>query len=294
VNDLIRSGIVLSIAVLCVSIYAEQWKLEVDANLTLNQSTYSNNWAGEEAGAISWTFNSNSLLEKQLAKKVNNKNTLKLFFGQNHSQDPETRNWAKPVKSTDRIDLESMFRLTLGSFVDPFTAGRMETQFMDLRYATHSHYLNPVTVTESFGVSRMLLKKEKQEWTARAGAGFRQHRDRFFLDTLNSTMYYLKTNDGGFEFVTEFKSPLAKERLGINSKLILFQAVFFSEADRIRGLPNEDDWKYPDVNWENVFTAGIAKYLMVNLYLQLLYDREVHHRARLKQTMALGLTLKLI
>ena len=62
----------------------------VDANLTLTQNAYSSNWAGTEVGVISWTFNSNSILEKQVSEKLNNKNTLKLAFGQTINQDITT------------------------------------------------------------------------------------------------------------------------------------------------------------------------------------------------------------
>lgn len=71
-------------------INAEPWNKSVDANLTLTQNAYSNNWAGSEVGVISWAFNSNSLLEKQLSSKMNNKNTLKLLFGQTMNQVQET------------------------------------------------------------------------------------------------------------------------------------------------------------------------------------------------------------
>ena len=45
---------------------------------------------------------------------------------------------------------------------------------------------------------------------------------------------------------------------------------------------------------DNVFTASLAKYLMVNLYVQVLYDKQIHKSARFQQTLALGLTYKLI
>ena len=106
---------------LCVTgVSAEPWKLEADVNLTLTQNNYSDNWVGGEAGSISWAFNSNWLAERQLNAKINSKSTLKLLFGQTHSQDVETKNWAKPVKSTDLIDFESVFRFTLETFVDPY------------------------------------------------------------------------------------------------------------------------------------------------------------------------------
>ena len=125
---------------------AEPWTLSADANLILTQNAYSDNWVGGESGAISWTFNSNWLAERQLNPKIHTKNTLKLLFGQTHNQDVETRDWAKPVKSTDLIDFESVLRFTLGAFVDPYAGFRIETQFLDQsdpeldRYFTVGHF----------------------------------------------------------------------------------------------------------------------------------------------------------
>lgn len=278
------------------------WKLAIDANLTLTQNAYSDNWVGGEVGAGSWTFGSNFLAEKQLHAKIHNKNTLKLLFGQTYNQDEETKSWSKPVKSTDLIDFEWIFRMTLGGFVDPFMAGRMETQFLDVSDPAKNRYINPVRFTESFGVAKVLIKEENREWTARMGGGLRQYIDRDVLVVPVDPGWYppalhrqtQTSNDGGIEFVTDFKTPLAQERITFASKLTLFQALFYSEADKFKGLPSEDYWKSMDVNWENIFTASVTKYLMVNLYVQLLYDKEIDLGARFKRTLALGLTYKSI
>jgi hypothetical protein len=277
------------------TVVAESWKASVDANLTLTENAYNDNWVGGEAGALSWTFNSNSLAEKQLHPKVNNKNTLKLSFGQTHNQDKDTKKWAKPVKSTDLIDFETVFRFTLGGFVDPFLAGRVETQFYDVSDPQKSRILNPATFTESFGIARVWIKLEKREWTTRLGMGLRQHLDRQALvDTLAGKRENKTSKDGGFLLVDDFKTPLAHEKLTYTSKLTVFQALFYSESKKLKGLPNQDYWKSLDVNWENIFSASITKYLMVNLYVQFLYDKEVRLGGQLKQTLSLGLTYKLI
>lgn len=288
---------VLSILVIAMAstVLAEPWKASVDANLTLTENAYSDNWVGGEVGALSWTFNSNSLAEKQLQAKVNNKNTLKLSFGQTHSQDKETKKWAKPVKTTDLIDFETVFRFTLGGFVDPFAAGRVETQFFDASDPQKNRILNPATFTESFGIARVWVKQDKREGTTRLGMGLRQHLDRQVLvDTLSGKRENKTSNDGGLLLVNDFQTPLAHEKITFTSKLTVFQALFYSESKKLKGLPNQNYWKSPDVNWENIFAASITKYLMVNLYVQFLYDKEVRLGGRLKQTLSLGLTYKLI
>jgi len=79
------TGVTITLFLVVASpVMTEPWSLSADVNLTLTQNAYSDNWVGGEAGAISWTFNSNSLAEKQLHEKVHSKNTLKLSFGQTH------------------------------------------------------------------------------------------------------------------------------------------------------------------------------------------------------------------
>ncbi|HMA77291.1 MAG TPA: DUF3078 domain-containing protein [Candidatus Krumholzibacteriaceae bacterium] len=259
---------------------AEPWNLSADANLTFTENSYSDNWAGGEAGALSWLFSSNSLAEKQLHRKVNTRNTLKLFFGQTHSQEAESNRWREPVVSNDLIDFESLLRFTLESWIEPFVSGRIETQFLDAGDPRENLYINPVTFTESAGVSKVLVKDEKTEWMARIGAGARQ-----YLDQGNTT-----EKDGGLTFDSEVKTKIADDQISLESKLTVFKALAYSNEDE---APN-DYWKCSDVKWETILTAGITKYLMVNLYFQLLYDKQIDLGGRFKQSLSLGLTYKLI
>lgn len=285
---------VIPIAGLATFSSPADWEVAVDASLMLTQNSYSSNWIGEEVGSISWTFNSNSIAEKQLHAKVHNKSILKLSYGQTYNQDRETRSWSPPSKSTDLIDFESIFRLTLGGFVDPFAAGRIETQFLDARDPTKDRYINPVRFSESFGVAKVLFKEETREWTTRLGGGIRQHLDRGVFNPSTDTREIQTGTDGGIEFVSDFKITLTEEGTAFGSKLTIFQALFYSESEKLKGLPNENYWKSPDINWENTFIASITKYLMVNLYMELLYDKEIDLGARFKETLSLGLTYKLL
>ena len=274
------------------SVHAEPWTMSVDANLTLTQNAYSDNWAGGEAGSATWMFISNSRAEKQITPDINNKNVLKLQFGQSYTQDTDDKDWGKPEKSSDLIDFESILRFSLGAWVDPFASARVETQFLDKSDPDRSVYFNPVTITESAGAAKVLIKEENRDWTIRLGAGVREHIAREILDPVTGTRETETSTDGGIEFVNDLRTPVAGGRINIQSKLIVFQALFSSAADDLKGLPEEDFWRAPDINWETVFTASITKYLMVNLYTQLLYDKEVARAGRFKQTLGLGLSWK--
>jgi len=286
-----RTGILLVVVAALAA--ATPWTRSVDANLTLSQNAYTTNWGGGATGLLAYTINSNLLAEKQLSEKMNNKNTLKLAFGQTATQDTSGA-WGELAKSTDEINFESVLRFTLGWVVDPFASAQLQSQFWDKSDATLSRYFNPLDLNEGIGVARQLVKQEKTELVSRLGFGLKQRFDRQVLDTLTSSRADKSSNYGGVTFVTDFVTPLAQEKMTYTGKLTLFQAVFYSGASALQGQPNADYWKALDVGWDNIFTASITKYLMVNLNAQLLYDKEIHTKLRLKETLALGLTYKLI
>lgn len=272
---------------------ADEWEKALDFNLTLTQNSYSDSWVGGEAGSVSWMANSNFKAAKQLCSKFNWSNSLKFAFGQTLQQDGETKDWRKPFKSTDLIDGESVARFTLGAFVDPYTAFRMISQFLDGSVPEVKRYINPLTLSESGGVSKLLYKSNETEFLSRLGLGLRQVINKEVIDTLNEKTDTHTTNDGGFESVTDFKTSLAGGKISYSTKLTLFKAIFYSESDELKEKPEKDYWRGVDVNWENIFSASITKYLSVNLYVQFLFDKEVDLKGRLKETLALGLTYRL-
>ena len=275
-----------------VPLCSEPWLATIDANLTLTQNVYSNNWAGSESGSISWAASMNSRAEKQLSSRLHNKNELRLAYGQTYNQDAETNEWSDANTSTDLIDFESIVRLTLGAFVDPYASGRIETQFVDETDPDNDRWINPVLFTESIGAAKVFLKDDVRELTSRFGVAVRQNVNRDVLDTLTLLRKTQTTNDAGLIFYTDFTTPIA-ERLTYTSKLSAYKALYFSESSTLEGLPNENYWKYPDINWENTLVADITSLVMVNLYVQLLYDKEIDSAMRFKETLSLGLTFKL-
>lgn len=154
--------------------------------------------------------------------------------------------------------------------------------------------LNPMILTESAGVARVLIKEEDREWSTRLGAAIRQHIDRDVLIEGETERETLSTSDGGLQFVSELRTPLADGAITLTSDLTIFQALYYSDSDALEGLPGADDWKSPDVNWENNFSAAVTDYIVVNLYLQMLYDRQIDDGFRLKETLSFGFTFKLL
>ena len=275
--------------------FAEEWKIKSNAVLSVNQNSYSDNWEGGESGNVSWVFNLNSSAEKQLSSSVHNSNTLKLSFGQTHSQDEETKNWKKPVKSTDEIELESILKFTLGTYVDPFVSLKYESMFLDESQPEETRLFNPATFTETAGISKTFIKSKKNELSGRLGAASRQFINRDVMTGPDKKETKSRV-DLGISFVTEYRTVISKVA-SFTSKLTLYQAFYNSKSEDWEDNDGDeylgdraDYWKTADLDWENILSANIAKYLTVNLTAQLVYDKEISLKGRFKETLSLGFT----
>jgi hypothetical protein len=272
--------------------HSTKWEKSLDLGLTATQSSYSDSWVGGEAGNVSWTANVNGIFQKQLTPVFNLKNTVKLAFGQTHSQDKDTKQWAKPTKSTDKIDLESLGLFDIKSFLTPYVALRFESQFLDASVSDHKRYVNPMLITQSAGLARHLWQKDKNDILTRLGFAFKENINRALQLPDSSNTKAEVATDGGIESVTDLKMVLS-DKMSYIGKLSLYKALFYSKKNDFKGLPEQDYWKSIDVNWENSVTASISKYVQVIFYVQWMYDKQISKIGRLKQTLSLGLTYKL-
>jgi hypothetical protein len=283
------------VSVLLSPAAAGGWDRSADLALTLNQSGYSDSWAGEETGTITWGFTGNLLAEKSFSK-ASWRNTLKLQFGQTHLQDVdasgETR-WRSPQKSSDRIFFESLLRFLLSKPVDPYVSLTVDTQFYDGSVEGVRRYLNPLLFTEAVGLSRTFSKTDETELLSRVGFALRQHLTRDVISIDPEETELTTASDGGLEWVTDFSHTFPNETAKYVTKLRLYQAFFFSEADELEGLSEEDYWRAPDIAWENTLSATVAKYVQFSLFFEILYDKEIDLRGQFRETLGVGLTYKL-
>jgi hypothetical protein len=269
------------------------WKKTLDISLNMSQNSYSDNWIGGETGNIAWTALVNGTFEKQISPIFNFRNTSNLQFGQTHTQDKVTKVWNRPQKSTDKIDLDNLGRFTLHIFVDPFVAFRLQSQFLDDSYSPIKRTFNPILLTESAGIARMIYQKDKNQVLSRLGFAIRENIDKTIADTLSKNFKYKTSNDGGLESVTDVQYAL-HSNIGYTGKLTIFKALYFSRKNDFKGTPQANYWKTVDFNFESTIVASITKLIIVNFYTQLLYDKELSLKGRFKETLGLGLTYKLI
>jgi hypothetical protein len=278
------------IFVAAAAVRAEPWKLDLSTNLTTALNSYSDNWVGGEAGSFNWATQFLGVAERQMTEKTSTKTTLKLQFGQTVQQDKKTNDWSVPQKSTDLIDGEELFRLTLGAWVDPFVSIRGISEFLDKSDTLLVRYFNPLELTEAIGVSRTLTKSETVEWSSRLGLADRQLIDRHKLDTATGVRKNDVTNDGGFELDMDLKAANAAKWISYLGSLRLYEALFSSKANTFKGTSQANDWRQPHLKWENTLTLTFAKYLMLNISAYAYYDKDIASSLRLKETLAAGLT----
>jgi hypothetical protein len=264
------------------------WETSLEVSLGLTQATYSDNWTGGEVGSIVWTSNLYGTAQKQLSRILRSENALQLAFGQTHSQDEETKDWAAPAKSTDKIRFDTVLKFTLDAWLDPYAAGIFESQFYDASLPYDERYVNPIDLTESAGVSKTLIDQPSSKLATRLGLGLRQAIMQEGVDSAGVVIEEsMTTLDGGIEWVTDWNATLS-ETLNYTTKLSVFQAFFYSESDELEGLPEADYWKTTDVAWENILTARVASIVQVSLAWELHYDKQKALGGRFKETLALG------
>jgi len=252
------------------------WELNVTANLMGSFQYYTKNWTGDEKGAIAWTGQLNAEAKRQFNKIMHNRNVLKLAFGQTNYQKDSRDGFLDPVKSTDLVDFESVLKFTPTVVVNPFIGVRYISQFLDKSDSSETYYLNPAELTESFGAAFQMVKNDRIDFISRLGGAVRQ--------TFNQHEAIDNTNDGGVELVAEFNATNKDGWMKFQSLLKIYEALARN------GDPEGDNWRHPDVNWESTLIVNLNKYLMLNVYTQLLYDKEIDLSARFKNVTSIGVT----
>jgi hypothetical protein len=311
------------------------WQFSGGFGVNLAQSAYSDNWHGGEAGSFAWVALASLAAERQFSMKFNLANKLQATYGQTAQQvpdpaDPRLKKWDTPEKSSDYLAFESVGRFTLRAAVDPFVAFRAETQFTDASSPIGKIPFNPITLKETAGVARMIVKTDTSEVLTRLGLATRQIFAKSFTDPVTKDKERFTSTDGGIDWQTNIKHPVLKRRVLYTSQLIVYKPLFYSKSDDLQAFdvladsaaaargtthgPVSDFWKEVEVDFLNVFTSQITKVLSVNLLVQWVYDKfdeaanvdptlpfdvqeaeidkNVRKAGQFKETLGLGLTYK--
>ena len=258
--------------------------------MTTGINSYSNNWVGGGAGVVHLGVSVSRQCGKANQPNTQHKNNAQPAVRANSHAGQETKHWSAPQKSSDLIDGLELLRFTLGGWVDPFISVRAISEFLDESDTMLVRYGNPLDITETVGGDRSLQKNENVDWSTRVGGAVHQLVDRHHLDTATGIRATDVTNDAGVEFDTDLKANNKAKWVTLLSSLRVYEALVSSKANAAKGTPQENDWRYPHVKWENNLTLNFAKYLMLNVSAYLYYDKNMSRDVRLKEALTAGLT----
>ena len=153
------------------------WATKASAGVSLNQSTFNAAWQGDEVGTVSWIATFDAGANRWLTRRAIWKNHLLLQFGQTHQQDAARDAWLSPLKSTDKILFRSIVLFKWWSFLDPFVAFDVDSQFFT-EVEPLRLWWTPTTLTESVGLARYLVNTSRASVLTRLGFAFKERIDR--------------------------------------------------------------------------------------------------------------------
>jgi len=255
------------------------WAHNVVGSLNLTQVSFSDNWAQGGENALAYAASLFGKSANDLAK-TNWATSYKFAFGQTKLGDQGVR------KTDDKIDVESNVTFKVGTYINPYVAATLKTQFANgFDYATKdpqtgkfvqvSKFLDPGYLTQSAGLGYQPIPQLK----TRLGAALREVITSDFNTYADNpaTKAIEKTKvEGGLESVTEATWQMHPNLL-FTGKLELFDP--FKNFDIII------------MRSDNTLAAKVSKYVTVNFNVQLLKEPPVSRgKIQRKQTMAAGLS----
>jgi len=250
------------------------WAHNVVAGLTLTQVAFKD-WKQGGENALSYTVSLDGKSQRT-GESTNWINSYKLAFGQ-------TRLGVQGLQKTDdKIDLESVLSYNVGTYINPYAAATLKSQFAKgYKYepatgvkTAVSQFFDPAYLTQSVGFGYQPAPEIK----TRLGAGLREVITSVYTryaDNPATTKVEKTSVNGGFESVTNAEWKL-DENLLFTAKLELFAA--FNKLDEVI------------VRSDNSITAKVNKYVSVIVNVQFINDPKVTAHTQVKETLGLGLT----
>ncbi|MCA9734087.1 MAG: DUF3078 domain-containing protein [Deferribacteres bacterium] len=277
--------VILFLMIMASSIVAKEkkdekfgWDNKLVGALNMSQISF-DNWAKGGENTVTWQILVTSKFEKN-EKRYNWRTSTKFNFGKTKVDGFSFR------KSMDEIKLETVMTYKMDSYINPYGALTVQTQFAGgYKYIDKSSkkqvsaFLDPGYFTQSTGFGIEPTKGLR----TRAGLSYKQtvtsdFPKPFADDPKTEKIEKIKT-EVGFESTTDFSHKLS-DNLRLTSKLEMFS--------------NLEAFDEIDVNWDNMFRARVAKYVSVNMNFRLLYDKTVSLKRQINQSLALGLTYTFI
>jgi hypothetical protein len=249
------------------------WKHGMVAGLTLTQVAFTD-WAQGGENALSYTFNADGKsVDDELGS--NWENTYKFAFGQ-------TRLGGQGLRKTDDIiDLSTVYTYKLGTYLNPYAAATVKSQFAKgFMYDPAgneievSKFFDPGYLTQSVGVGYRPGKEIK----TRLGFALREIiTDQFnkYADDPTTAAIEKTSVDGGIESVTNVELRL-DDNILFKTDLELFSPIKHMDEVVVRST--------------TTITGKVNKYVSAIFGLQLINEKRISPRTQVKESISLGLT----
>jgi hypothetical protein len=255
------------------------WKRSLVSGLNVNQAHF-DNWRAGGEDSLAWSTLLNGSLRYQTPQR-NWSNSLKLAYGQSRI------GAAEPIKSADSIHVDSSYTRILNQYVNPFVSVAWDTQFVTgyqyfsgttLTPVAVSKFMDPGYLSESLGLGYAKGEAFKFKLGAAAKQTFTDAYPGYADDPKTAEVERFK-NEWGASAQAELKLSLGQDLL-FESKLDLFSNLVAS--DQI------------DVKWANLLSAKVNSWLSTNLFVDLVYDKDVSTQRQLKQGLSLTFSYNLL
>jgi Protein of unknown function (DUF3078) len=252
---------------------AGAWKHSANGFFNLSQ-TYFDNWVKGGTNAMTWELRLEGSSTYEDSKLLW-ENKGKALYGRTEVADLNSR------KSSDLLDLQSMLTYKLGTWVNPFAATQLMTQF-DAGYNYEgtprvrvSGPFDPTYLTQTLGVGYTTVP----DLNVRIGGTLKE--------TFSATRYgYADDTETEGEIETfKFEPGLS---FTSTYKFSLMENILFSTLLDV--FVNFEGTKEIDGRWENQITAKVNKYVSTNFGLDMLYDYDLSESYQLKQSLSIGIS----
>jgi hypothetical protein len=249
------------------------WKRQFNGLLNLSQAYY-DNWTkgGTDALAYEWNFSASAVLNRE---KDQWENRAKAVYGRTKVGTLASR------KSSDEIDLESIYTYKLAVMVNPFASLSGQTQFMpgftysgDTARTQVSDFFDPAYFIETIGVGVTPFKGFKERLGGSMKQTISSTEFKFADDPKTSEVESFK-QEYGVTSITEYEAELMQNIKG-STRLEVF--ANFKGVDEIDG------------RWTNQITAKVNTLISVNFEYEMLYDKDLSEDTQTREGLGIGIS----
>jgi hypothetical protein len=249
------------------------WKRQFNGMLNLSQAYY-DNWAKGGTDALTYELNlSGAALYDQ--EKYQWETKAKAIYGRTKLGSLASR------KSSDELDLESIYTYKLSVMVDPFASLTGQTQFMPgFKYADDatrtqiSDSFDPTYFTETIGLGVTPFKNFKE----RLGGSMKQtisSKEFGFADDPKTDEVESFKQEYGVTSITEYEAELMQN---------------IKATTRLEIFANFKGWDEIDGRWANQITAKVNTLISVNFEYELLYDKDLSESYQTREGLSVGVS----